>query len=335
MNSNCNTPDGSSVVTARAISEARNPIFSNSNRSSLDTCSYNTLILHNEDNLYGASADYGGNATKKERPRSFGTEQVIKEILETPDYSVLKQLVKEMKFSSNHQTMDSGEGARAPPKYGCPDRDDTQSSPGHDLDEEQSLSKLKSKSQPDLSRIIDIDLETIEAMMKENLLLKEQLNHCYKKVAKTKKLEEEVSNIYRVHEELVQSCERREKLERAARTRLQSDVQRLQEVNKALKEEVDVYQSQLLSPSEHQMVIAQLFQQSEYCECMSSSRSLVILGFISLSDKELNAAKERQEIELAAQRATLQEQRKHIGILDKALHNAQQNRRCLEEEVCA
>lgn len=70
-----------------------------------------------------------------------------------------------------------------------------------------------------------------------------------------------MANIYRVHEELVQSCERREKLERAARTRLQSDLQRYIECNKALKEEIDVYQSQL--PSEHQMVIGQLFQQSK------------------------------------------------------------------------
>lgn len=53
----------------------------------------------------------------------------------------------------------------------------------------------------------------------------------------------------------------------------------------------------------------------------------------SISDKELTAAKERQDIEIAAQRATLQEQRKHIGILDKALQNAQHNSRCLEEEL--
>lgn len=52
-----------------------------------------------------------------------------------------------------------------------------------------------------------------------------------------------------------------------------------------------------------------------------------------ISDKELGAAKERQEIELAAQRATLQEQRNHIGILDTALTNAQQNIRRLEEEL--
>lgn len=50
-------------------------------------------------------------------------------------------------------------------------------------------------------------------------------------------------------------------------------------------------------------------------------------------DKELSASKERQDIELAAQRATLQEQRNHIGILDTALTNAQQNIRKLEDEL--
>lgn len=50
-------------------------------------------------------------------------------------------------------------------------------------------------------------------------------------------------------------------------------------------------------------------------------------------DKELAASKERQEIELAAQRATLQEQRTHIDILDTALTNAQENVVRLEEEV--
>lgn len=52
-----------------------------------------------------------------------------------------------------------------------------------------------------------------------------------------------------------------------------------------------------------------------------------------IADKELSAAKERQDIELGAQRATLQEQRNHIGILDSALTNAQQNIRRLEEEL--
>lgn len=120
------TPSMLVPSSGRSMSEARNPLFgvagsqkinnnnsnrnslkeSTSNRSSMDvsTCSYNTLIIHNDDNMYssggGGGADYGGasgGGGKKERPRSFGTDQVIKEILETPDYnqnSVLKQLVK-------------------------------------------------------------------------------------------------------------------------------------------------------------------------------------------------------------------------------------------------
>jgi hypothetical protein len=51
------------------------------------------------------------------------------------------------------------------------------------------------------------------------------------------------------------------------------------------------------------------------------------------TDKEHVAAKERQEIELAAQRVTLHEQRTHIDILDTALTNAQSNVVRLEEEV--
>lgn len=43
--------------------------------------------------------------------------------------------------------------------------------------------------------------------------------------------------------------------------------------------------------------------------------------------------KERQEIELEAQRLTLQEQRNHIEILDTALINAQNNIMTLENEV--
>lgn len=125
----------------------------------------------------------------------------------------------------------------------------------------------------------------METILKENQLLKQQLHSCYMKVAKTQKvkignlkvplsepmstsyfsqqLEEEVANIYRVHDELKQTCERREKLERAARMRLQSDLQRVQELNRVMKDQVDILQTQLSAPSEHQLLIAQLFTQSK------------------------------------------------------------------------
>lgn len=141
-----------------------------SNRSSMDasSCSYNTLIIH--DDIYRHSS--GQN-------------------------SVLNQLVKEMKLPGNpsYDEADCGDPMRLSSKIGH-DRDtktvenDVPQSDNKDTDygDQVSLSKLKSKSQPDLSRIIDIDLAGIEALMKDNLLLKEQLNHCYKKVAKAKKV---------------------------------------------------------------------------------------------------------------------------------------------------
>lgn len=75
-------------------------------------------------------------------------------------------------------------------------------------------------------------------------------------------LEEEVTKIYRAHEELEQTCERREKLELAIRTKLQNEIHRAQEVNRVLRDQIEVHQSQLLAPSEHQILIAQLFTQS-------------------------------------------------------------------------
>jgi hypothetical protein len=50
-------------------------------------------------------------------------------------------------------------------------------------------------------------------------------------------------------------------------------------------------------------------------------------------DKELMTNKERKDIELCAQKATLQQQRSHIEILESALGRAQQHVNRLEDEV--
>lgn len=50
-------------------------------------------------------------------------------------------------------------------------------------------------------------------------------------------------------------------------------------------------------------------------------------------DKELMTNKERQDIELCAQKATLQQQRSHIEILESALGRAQQHVNRLEDDV--
>lgn len=168
--------------------------------------------------------------------------------------------------------------------------------------------------------------EMVEILIKENSALKHELENCYQRVEKTHKLEQEIYKVHRAHEELVQSCDRRERLERAARARLQADCRRYQDLNRALREQVDLLSTQVLSRSPVPDANGPDSLRREL-----SKRESIIKQLI-MQNKELAAAKERQEIELAAQRATLQEQRTHIDILDTALTNAQGNVVRLEEE---
>ncbi|XP_060523638.1 angiomotin-like protein 2 isoform X2 [Cylas formicarius] len=168
--------------------------------------------------------------------------------------------------------------------------------------------------------------EMIEILIKENSALKHELENCYQRVEKTHKLEQEILKVHKAHEELGQSCDRRERLERAARARLQADCRRYQDLNRALREQVDLLSTQVLSRSPGPDGNGPDSLRREL-----SKREGIIKQLI-MQNKELAAAKERQEIELAAQRATLQEQRTHIDILDTALTNAQGNVVRLEEE---
>ncbi|XP_076167152.1 uncharacterized protein LOC143146597 isoform X2 [Ptiloglossa arizonensis] len=162
--------------------------------------------------------------------------------------------------------------------------------------------------------------ETIQIVIQENSALKLELERCYNKVAKSQKLEQEIAKVHRAHEELAASCERREKLERAARLRLQNDCRRLTELNRALRDRIDLLSARTDSPPIVESMRKELTQRE------------LLIGQLITQNKELAAAKERQEIELAAQRATLQEQRTHIDILDTALTNAQGNVVRLEDE---
>lgn len=162
--------------------------------------------------------------------------------------------------------------------------------------------------------------EMIQIVIQENSALKLELERCYNKVAKSQKLEQEIAKVHRAHEELAASSERREKLERAARLRLQNDCRRLTELNRALRDQIDLLSARTDSPPIVESMRKELTQRE------------LLIGQLITQNKELAAAKERQEIELAAQRATLQEQRTHIDILDTALTNAQGNVVRLEEE---
>lgn len=114
--------------------------------------------------------------------------------------------------------------------------------------------------------------EMIQIIIQENSALKLELDRCYNKVAKTQKLEQEITKVHRAHEELAESCERREKLERAARIRLQAECRRLTELNRAYRDQIDLLSVRTDSPpivetmrkelTQRELLIGQLITQS-------------------------------------------------------------------------
>ncbi|CAF4814085.1 angiomotin-like protein 2 isoform X2 [Pieris napi] len=372
----------------------------NSNRSSLDvsSSSYNTLIIHNQDDSWSSRPtpirehERTTSEVKHSNTQSSPYHTLKKSEIKKPSGIPLPKIHKQQEVTASANYIDIG-GQRiytSPPDHGVqeiteiPDDFLNQSSvlkhlakevaqsptprnttppasphapraPSKSREErikgkaKAKLSKEKlslSRSQPDLTSVgvravpggsessgwcsggegsleeDDAFTAVLDALAAENHQLKRQLANACERVSKTSKLEEEVEKVRTAHEDLVGSCERRERLERAARVRLQADCRRLHELNRALKHQVE-----LLS----QGVRADADSNSEVLRKELQNREMLIAQLIT-QNKELACAKERQEIEMSAQRATLQEQRTHIDILDTALTNAQANVVRLEEE---
>ncbi|CAB0016462.1 unnamed protein product [Nesidiocoris tenuis] len=280
---------------------------------------YNTLIIKDDSwrHVDNPPPYKGSHNTAKQVIYDTG----VREITEIPDdylkqSQVLKHLAKEVKVCSSAES--SGESEHHRPM----------SSGKHQSSRSARIRNKLSKSQPDLTAL-SVDQENkilvhslgntrkdqqrcaqmVDHLMQENTSLKNELEQCYQRVAKAQKLEDEVGKVTRAHEELVATCDRRERLESARIMRLQQEVRRLQETN--------------------QRLVAQHIMSGGL-----DKRGEAWVAQLVTQNKELLATKERQEIELAAQRATLQEQRTHIDILDTALINAQANVVRLEEEGC-
>lgn len=194
FSSNASSDSTRYASSNRSLSEARNPIFAqqtttgntqttgnntsnrnslkevNSNRSSMDvsTCSYNTLIIHNDDSTYSiGNREYPSpppinNNNKKERPRSFGENHHqggMQEITEIPDdylnqSHVLKHLAKEIKIPSLSSSSSKGRSSSIARDSGVSENTDTKDNQKYDwiIEEPESPNKSKSKSQPDLTK---------------------------------------------------------------------------------------------------------------------------------------------------------------------------------------
>ena len=165
----------------------------------------------------------------------------------------------------------------------------------------------------------------MEIIIGENRDLKHQLDISKRKIMKLDNLEKEMMKIHEAYSALKEHSEKRELLEKSARSKLQQEVFNMTEMNKELKERHDSIMGQMMSTDSNNIPGLDTILRGEIM------RKDALIQQLVGQNKELMAARERQDIELTAQRETIQEHRTHIDVLDSALSNAQTNVLRLEE----
>ncbi|XP_057376329.1 uncharacterized protein LOC130697443 [Daphnia carinata] len=175
--------------------------------------------------------------------------------------------------------------------------------------------------------------ELVDAILEENFKLRQQVQNHQDHIAKLQKFEKELSAVQSAHQALVRSSERKESLEQSARIRLEAEWRRSQELNTALRNQVELLTSQLALRSASVTSLGSATESASAADWQNqiARRDALIAQLVS-QNKELMTNKERQDIELCAQKATLQQQRSHIEILESALGRAQQHVNRLEDD---
>ncbi|XP_033759809.1 angiomotin-like isoform X1 [Pecten maximus] len=158
--------------------------------------------------------------------------------------------------------------------------------------------------------------DMVEILTEENKRLREDLNIYCKKVSKLQKFEMEIQKVHEAYESLVQSSQKREKLEKMMKKRLEEQIRKLLSQNKTLKEKFE--------KSSHGSNI----EPSQGVEREEGTSALLA------KNKELQNQRDRFELEVATLRTTVQGQKDQLDILDGALTNAQSNVVRLEKECC-
>ncbi|CAH1781084.1 unnamed protein product [Owenia fusiformis] len=185
----------------------------------------------------------------------------------------------------------------------------------------------KPHNEPDYADIAVRASKMVEMLSSENKMLREELETYYSKITKLQKFELEIQKAQENYDMLVKSSEKRENLEKAMRCKLDNDIKKIQDNNRDLKAQLSTALAQLASRhtavtyNEDSDLIKELSDKDKQIEKLDAL------------NRELQSSKERLDVEISAQRSTLQEQRTHIDVLDSALHNAQANILQLEDQV--
>ncbi|XP_034038765.1 angiomotin-like 2a [Thalassophryne amazonica] len=155
----------------------------------------------------------------------------------------------------------------------------------------------------------------VELLLMENERLRQELETHREKTGRIEKLEQEIQRISEAYETLMQGSSKRENLEQTMRRKLVSEIRRLQDFNRDLRENLEnarTHVAKEVKAADHnQHIMAKLLEQNE----------------------EQNLERERLERELQRLRTTVEEQGQKMKRLEETLEAARGRGRQLEEEL--
>lgn len=147
----------------------------------------------------------------------------------------------------------------------------------------------------------------IQSLREENMHLKQQLENYKKKTARLQKLESAHERIEAEYETMMREKERQDNLEKSAFVQMDTQIRRLINENENLQEQMEQ-----ISLSGAPQSIEQI-----------TKLNMLVADLIP-QNNDMKATLKRQSVEMQAQRATLEEQRTHIAMLETALSIAQE-----------
>ncbi|KAM5293155.1 angiomotin-like protein 2 isoform 1-T1 [Ctenodactylus gundi] len=153
-------------------------------------------------------------------------------------------------------------------------------------------------------------------LQRENERLQRELESSAEKAGRIEKLESEIQRLSEAHESLTRASSKREALEKTMRNKMDSEMRRLQDFNRDLRERLETANRRLASKTQ---------------EAQAGSQDMV--AKLLAQSYEQQQEQERLEREMALLRGAIEDQRRRAELLEQALGNAQARAARAEEEL--
>lgn len=153
-------------------------------------------------------------------------------------------------------------------------------------------------------------------LQRDNERLQRELDSSAEKASRIEKLESEIQRLSEAHESLTRASSKREALEKTMRNKMDSEMRRLQDFNRDLRERLESANRRLASKTQ---------------EAQAGSQDMV--AKLLAQSYEQQQEQEKLEREMALLRGAIEDQRRRAELLEQALGNAQGRAARAEEEL--